>query len=97
MRSIASDGNLDEVSEFGVPGREFSCCCCTANNIIIGYKMNMLWVWDFKYGEPSLLLGVSGVDLLPGTISRLKLDTLSRKDNAGLGGATGRCGRVFEK
>lgn len=59
--------------------------------------MNMLWVWDFKYGEPSLLLGVSGVDLLPGTISRLKLDTLSRKDNAGLGGATGRCGRVFEK
>lgn len=57
----------------------------------------MLWVWDFKYGEPSLLLGVSCVDLLPGTISRLKLDTLSRKDNAGLGGATGRCGRVFEK
>lgn len=56
----------------------------------------MLWVWDFKYGEPSLLLGVSGVDLLPGTISRLKLDTLSRKDNAGLGGATGRCGRVLK-
>lgn len=46
--------------------------------------------------EPSFLLGVSGVVLLPGTMSRLKLDTLSRKDNAGLGGATGRCGRVFE-
>lgn len=37
-------------------------------------------------GLPSFLLGESGL----GTIKRLKLDTRSRNDNAGLGGATGR-------
>lgn len=41
----------------------------------------------------SFLLGESG-DLLPGTISRLMLDTRSRNDNDGLGGADGRCGNV---
>lgn len=41
----------------------------------------------------SFLLGESG-DLLAGTIKRLMLDTRSRNDSAGLGGATGRCGNV---
>lgn len=70
MRSIASDGNFVEQSEFGVSGLELICCT-------------------------SFLLGVSG-DLLPGTIRRLMLVTRSRNDNAGLGGATGRCGNVWK-
>lgn len=42
---------------------------------------------------PSFDLGVSGNGLLVGTISRLKLLTRSRSDNAGDGGGFGRSGK----
>lgn len=85
MRSIASDGNFtDDVSEFGVPGREFIAVCCTGKKSI---KYSKFYAIEFS-GLPSFLLGESG--LFMGTINRLKLDTRSRNDNAGLGGATGR-------
>lgn len=45
---------------------------------------------------PSFLLGESGIGLILGAMKRLKPDTRSRNDNAGLGGATGRWGNVFK-
>lgn len=56
-------------------------------DITFHLELNLRLLWQ---KEPSFLLGVSGVDLLFGVISRLMLDTRSRNDNAGLGGATGR-------
>lgn len=44
-----------------------------------------------QYTLPSFFCCVSVAFLLPGTINRLILDTLSRNESAGLGGACGRC------
>lgn len=93
IRSIARDGNFVEVSEFGVSGREIGNCCTVKYERNVKFSFFIKCIIEQKV--PSFLLGVSGVDLLLfGTISRLMLDTRSRNDNAGLGGATGR-GNVY--
>lgn len=46
----------------------------------------------FNTSLPSFVLGVSGNGLFVGTMSRLKLLTRSRSDNAGDGGGCGRFG-----
>lgn len=96
MRSIAKEGSFDELSEFGVPGREFIVCCTEIWKKKIKQKPQIKFYFT-QFNRPSCLLGVSGVDLLPGTMSRLKFETRSRKDSAGLGGATGRCGNVLKR
>lgn len=99
MRSIASDGNFVEPSELGVSGREFIDCCTETIlkkliETFVDWKCKKMLLIETNC-EPSFLLDDSGVDLLPGTIKRLMLETRSRNDNAGLGGATGRCGKVY--
>lgn len=72
---MASDGNFVDVSEFGVSGRRF--------------------VADWAKKLDSCKFSFSCIVFVeffwPGTINRLILETLSRNDSAGLGGACGRC------